>query len=70
VICFLQRRPESKVANIKSLHSGQKLWFGNISSVELLGYEGELKWSRNEKGLEIQFLGQKPYQFAYVLKIK
>jgi len=62
--------PEKKTVKIRSLNSGQELWFGNISSIELLGNKGTIKWKRNENGLEIQFPDQNQCKFAYVLKIK
>ena len=55
---------------IRSLNSNEKLWFGAISSIELPGNTGDVKWTRHEDGLEIQFPDQNPCKFAYVLKIK
>jgi len=56
-------------AVIKSLHSGRKLWFGEISSINMLGVDRPLEWSRDENGLRVQMPAQKPCEHAFVLKI-
>lgn len=54
---------------IKSLPAAQKLWFGEIGQVHLLGAVGALQWTRNEQGLTVRMPAEKPCDYAYVLKI-
>jgi alpha-L-fucosidase len=60
--------PENQ-AVIKSLSSGEKLWFGEIAKVQLLGVKQPLKFSRNEQGLTVEMPPEKPCDHAFVLKI-
>ncbi len=41
-----------------------------VESVELLGFEGELKWNSHGDGLQVWFPEVKTCDFAYALKIK
>jgi alpha-L-fucosidase len=61
--------PESNVVTIQSLNSGQDLWFGEISSIQLMGCDQKLGWDRTKEALEIQLPDEKTGMFAYVLKI-
>jgi alpha-L-fucosidase len=60
--------PENQ-AVIKSLSSGEKLWFGEIAKVQFLGVKQPLKFSRNERGLSVEMPPEKPCDHAFVLKI-
>lgn len=42
---------------------------GEITHVELLGYEGELEWYNHGDGLQVYFPKEKPCNYAYALKI-
>lgn len=42
---------------------------GKISSVELLGHTGTLKFAQDEKGLRVELPTQKPCDYAWALKI-
>ncbi len=43
---------------------------GEIKSIELLGYDGEIKWKAGPDGLVINTPDQKPNDFAYTFKIE
>ena len=58
-----------KQAVIKSLPSSEKLWFGEIGKVELLGAKQPLKFSRNDQGLTVEMPPEKTGDHAFVLKI-
>lgn len=62
--------PEGSVAKIKSLASGSEHWPGEINSIELLGYDGDIQWNRTDKGLEISLPASKPGEFAWVFKLQ
>ena len=59
--------PEDKLV-IKSLADGGSLE-GKINSVNLLGDESTLRFSRDERGLKVMLLGPAPGKYAWVLKI-
>jgi len=42
---------------------------GKISDVKLLGYQGAIKWTHDDKGLTVQLPAQKPCDFAVAIKI-
>jgi alpha-L-fucosidase len=47
------------------------IWDGNrIESVQLLGYDGKLKWQQTNEGLLVEAPPQKPCECAFVLKIE
>ena len=58
-----------KQAVIKSLPSSEKLWFGEIGKVQLLGVAQPLKFSRNDQGLTVEMPREKTGDHAFVLKI-
>jgi alpha-L-fucosidase len=41
-----------------------------VTSVSMLGVDGELAWSQDEGGLEVNMPSQRPCDHAYVLRIK
>lgn len=53
---------------IKSLGTKQDK-VSDIEAITLLGHNGELKWSRDEKGLCIQLPDKKPCEHAFAFKI-
>ena len=61
--------PESGEVTVQSLSSNLRLHPGQIGSVELLGSEEGLQWSRDGCGLTVKLPGGKPCQHACVLKI-
>ena len=58
-----------KGAVIAPLATGSKHAPGKIERVELLGFPGTLKWTRDESGLHVQMPEQKPSEPAVALKI-
>jgi alpha-L-fucosidase len=54
---------------IRSLSWKQKLWFGDITKVELLGKGGTLPWERDANGMTVRLPAGSPGKFAFVLKI-
>ena len=60
--------PDNEAAiTVKSLSTGRKP--DKISRIDLLGYDGMLKWQRDREGLKIQLPSKKPFDYAYALKI-
>lgn len=55
---------------IKSLGTSSLLWNGKVDSVSLLGYNGQLEWSRDASGLTVKIPDVKPCEHAFVLKIR
>ncbi|MFC2098137.1 alpha-L-fucosidase [Bacteroidota bacterium] len=60
--------PEKEIL-ITSLPQSNKLWFGKINNVELLGSKKILAWKQDEEGLTVQMPKEKPCHHAYALKI-
>ncbi|MEM3193796.1 MAG: alpha-L-fucosidase, partial [Candidatus Bathyarchaeia archaeon] len=56
-------------ANIKSLSTILKLYPEEVGSVEMLGVEGQLQWTRGEDGLRVKMPEKRPCDHAYTLKI-
>ncbi|MEM2026611.1 MAG: alpha-L-fucosidase [Candidatus Bathyarchaeia archaeon] len=56
-------------AEIKSLSTLLTLYPDEIGSVEMLGVEEQLQWTRNENGLRVKMPERKPCEHAYTLKI-
>jgi alpha-L-fucosidase len=56
-------------AKIESLKEGQKLWFGPIRTVKMLGINQPLKWKQDSNGLTVEMPAEKPCKYAFVLKI-
>ena len=65
-ICLAWPGRELKVA---SLGSHSRLRAGKISRVQLLGAEGDLKWTETAEGLKIQVPDHKPCDHAFAFKI-
>ncbi|MEM0924558.1 MAG: alpha-L-fucosidase, partial [Planctomycetota bacterium] len=61
--------PETTSVTIKTLATTSEFRFAKIESVEMLGADGDLTWSRNEQGLMVELPSERPSDFAYVLKI-
>jgi alpha-L-fucosidase len=59
----------AKQAVIAPLATTSKYAPGKIESVELLGYRGKLKWTRDESALKIDLPDQKPCDHAIAFKI-
>jgi len=55
---------------VKALGTSSPLWNGALDSISLLGYNGQLEWSRQESGLTVRMPDRKPCEHAFVLKIK
>lgn len=55
---------------IRSLGSHLKLYKNDVKDVQLLGYNGKLKWERNAEGLKIDFPERRPCEHAFTLKIQ
>ena len=58
--------PEKQVTTIKSMARLEKT---EIKSVTMLGNDGALEWSLDEKGMTIKTPKKKPCDYAYVFKI-
>jgi len=61
--------PESGIARIKSLAEGSDLYSSSIVSIELLGSQDVLTWTRTAEGLLIHLPPEKPDDYAIVFKI-
>ena len=56
-------------AEIRPLATGTALRVGRIERIELLGFDGQLKWAQNESGLKILLPEKRPSDYAVVFKI-
>ena len=65
---FVMGWPE-KEATIAPLGSDSKYAPGKIENVELLGFLGKLRWTRDHSGLRIQMPEQKPSEHAVAFEI-
>lgn len=61
--------PEKDEVTIQSLSSSMRLLTKQIDKVELLGVNGDLKWSQTVRGLKVKLPPEKPCEHALVLKI-
>ncbi len=61
--------PESGKVVIKSLASGNDLYAKRIQQVQLLGMDAPLRFTRDEKGLQVTLPERKVGDYAYVLKV-
>ena len=68
---FVLAWPESRGALIKTLAAGSPQLEGRrISDVSLLGHDGRLDWSQDEKGLSVRLPDKAPADYAVTLRIK
>jgi len=61
--------PESGKCTVKSLAKGSELYGKEIASITMLGGNGQLKFSQDEKALSVELPSQKPGDHPYVLKV-
>ncbi|UCH15748.1 MAG: alpha-L-fucosidase [Bacteroidales bacterium] len=67
---FIMGWPGNEYVKIESLASvSEYLGINKITDINLLGYNGILNWTQDEKGLSIKLPGDKPCQHAIVFKI-
>lgn len=66
---LLMAWPENGEATVQTLASGLRVCTDEIDSVEFLGSNTELKWSRTARGLKVKLPEEKPCDHAYALKI-
>ncbi len=70
---FLMGWPETtwteKGALVAPLAEGSKYAPGKIENIELIGFPGKLKWTRDDSGLHVQMPEKKPSEHAVALKI-
>lgn len=59
--------PEDGTLEIVTL--GKSQYNAPVKGVELIGYNGKLKWEQTEKALEIKLPSRKPCEHAFVFKI-
>ncbi|WP_146524592.1 alpha-L-fucosidase [Novipirellula artificiosorum] len=62
--------PETGTAVIRTLRAGAEDWPGEIESIELLGSDQKLTWTRTNEAVTVELPSEKPCDFAYVLKIR
>jgi len=67
VYAILMAWPESGEICIKSLGYGTQT--GRAKSVELLGYNGQLKWEQKADGLSVWLPDEKPCDIAWAIKV-
>jgi len=60
---------ENKEVLITSVPASEKLWFGKVKNVSLLGYGGKLEWEQTDNGLAVTLPEQQPCNYAFVIKI-
>ncbi len=61
--------PHNGTITVRSLAKAERLWFGNIRKVELVGVQAKLQWEQNEEGLTIHTPEVPPCRYAYVFRI-
>ena len=62
--------PQNGKLVVKSLAAGSPNVTREFKTVQLLGYQGALKWTRTRDGLVVDLPGQKPNDYAYAFKIQ
>lgn len=62
--------PDDGKLTVRTLSSNNRISTGGISSVSLLGYPGELEWSRDADGLFVVLPNKPPCGYAYALRIE
>jgi alpha-L-fucosidase len=68
IYAFVMGWPE-KQAVVKPLGVNSSVEKVKIGNVELLGFQGKVKWTQDDKGLTVQMPEQKPCDHAIALKI-
>ncbi len=61
--------PKDNQITVTTLAKGSKHYTDEVASVQLLGSDSELKWTRDANGLTVQLPSTPPSEFAYVLKV-
>ncbi len=61
--------PADRTCHIKSLGTRARLLDG-MTSVQLLGHQGKIEWSRNAETLTVKMPDRKPCDHAFVLAIR
>jgi alpha-L-fucosidase len=61
--------PENNEVTVHSLGTNLRLYDLEIGSVELIGSQEKLKWSRTSRGLKVKLPEEKPCDHAFVLKV-
>ncbi len=68
---FVMAWPESRKALVKSLATGSPQVAGaKVTAVSLLGYEGRVEWSQDDRGLSVTLPQKPPSEHAVTLKIQ
>ncbi len=62
--------PEDGKVVVTLLAEGSDLYPEEIASVEMLGSDAELQWTRDQTGLKVELPKEHPSEFAYVLTVK
>jgi alpha-L-fucosidase len=71
LFAFIHGRPEGPGALVASLSAGSPLLGGRrVSDVRLLGHEGSLEWTQDERGLAARLPEQLPSEHAIALRIE
>jgi alpha-L-fucosidase len=65
---FVMGWPDYEVV-IRPLALNTGLRVGKVSNVELLGYDGKLEWSQDEKGLKVLTPAKSPCEHAVAFKV-
>ncbi|MBR2568343.1 MAG: alpha-L-fucosidase, partial [Paenibacillus sp.] len=67
---IVMKKPDNHRILIQSLAETLRLYPNQIESVELLGYSGELEWTRNEHGLTVVLPEDHLIHGAFALRIR
>lgn len=67
---IVMKKPDDHRILIQSLAETLRLYPNQIESVELLGYSGELEWTRNEHGLTVVLPEDQLIHGAFALRIR
>lgn len=62
--------PEDGMVVVRTLSSKKRISTDGISSVSLMGYEGDVEWSRDADGLTVMLPDTPPCEYAYSLRIE
>ena len=66
---FFMGWPDAREVNVAPLATKGVLAAGKVSNVELLGFDGKLNWTHDEKGLKVCLPEAKPGSHAFALKV-